>query len=152
MLKSNVLNHIKNDSTNQNSDLEDQKPQFKSELTFELIMLYEKNFQISKVFALGKTSSTLGHKFHNSADFFLVEFFPGFLHVIVSTLPFLVQGLLEEVGGESGDSILPENCEVYIRATAKLIDLLKYKYVSAQEKGENFKMTSSSSLPIHEKV
>ena len=63
-----------------------------------------------------------------------------------------MQGLLEDVDGESEDSIRPEDYEVYIRATAKLIDLLKYKYVSAQEKGENFKMTSSSSLPIHEKV
>ena len=63
-----------------------------------------------------------------------------------------MQGLLEDVDGESENSIRPEDYEVYIRATAKLIDLLKYKYVSAQEKGENFKMTSSSSLPIHEKV
>ena len=52
-----------------------------------------------------------------------------------------MQGLLEDVDGESEDSIRPEDYEIYIRATAKLIDLLKYKYVSAQEKGENLKLT-----------
>ena len=63
-----------------------------------------------------------------------------------------MQGLLDELENRSEDLIKPEDYEVFIRATAKLIDLMKYKYVSAQEKGENFKMTSSSYLPIHEKV
>ena len=44
-----------------------------------------------------------------------------------------MQGLLEELENRSEDFIKPEDYEVFIRATAKLIDLLKYKYVSAQE-------------------
>ena len=48
-----------------------------------------------------------------------------------------MQGLLEELENRSEDTIKPEDYEVFIRATAKLIDLMKYKYVSAQEKVKN---------------
>ena len=48
-----------------------------------------------------------------------------------------MQGLLEELENRSEDFLKPEDYEVFIRATAKLIDLLKYKYVSAQEKVTN---------------
>ena len=50
-----------------------------------------------------------------------------------------MQSLLDELENRSEDLIKPEDYEVFIRATAKLIDLMKYKYVSAQEKVKNRK-------------
>ena len=55
-----------------------------------------------------------------------------------------MQGLIDELENRSEDLIKPEDYEVFIRATAKLIDLMKYKYVSAQEKVKNRKW----SLPV----
>ena len=53
-----------------------------------------------------------------------------------------MQGLLDELGNRSEDLFKPEDYEVFIRATAKLIDLMKYKYVSAQEKVKNSRFFS----------
>jgi len=58
-----------------------------------------------------------------------------------------VQSLLEELENRSKDFIKPEDYEIFIRATAKLIDLMKYKYVSAQEKVKNRKW-SLQALPV----
>ena len=55
-----------------------------------------------------------------------------------------MQGLLDELENRSEDLIKPEDYEVFIRATAKIIDLMKYKYVSAQEKVKKRKW----SLPV----
>lgn len=58
-----------------------------------------------------------------------------------------MQGLLEELENKSKDFIKPDDYEIFIRATAKLIDLMKYKYVSAQEKVKNRKW-SLQALPV----
>ena len=47
-----------------------------------------------------------------------------------------MQDLLDDVEKKSENLIKPEDYEVFIRASAKLLDMLKYKYVSAQEKIE----------------
>ena len=58
-----------------------------------------------------------------------------------------MQGLLDELENRSEDFIQPEDYEIFIRATAKLIDLMKYKYVSAQEKVKNRKLALQA-LPV----
>ena len=57
-----------------------------------------------------------------------------------------MQGLLDELENRSEDLIKPEDYEVFIRATAKLIDLMKYKYVSAQEKVKNSHFLSKMAI------